>query len=384
MRRGGPPKLTSELLPGVAAGQSTPQSPAPSTNARYQQLKNSGKRLSRPRHERAAARQKMLRRLDVAGDAINSTPAAKDDIAFLTTFLIHATLPYKDPGPEVRLWQREYRNWRGVVGVVFEAGLADTPDGRGREVGLPYGRYPRLILSWLVTEALTTKSRVLTLKPTFSAWIRDELGVTPTGGTNGTITRVRDAMTRLFNLKIKVTLNGKDARLRIVPLKGDTNFWDPEVDHDRASTGPLSIVLDEDFFREILRASAPFDRRVQNELRSCVAIDLYRFLCLKHFALQKAQAVAPELISYEDLQAMFGQANDRPRDFRPTLLAALEEILPLYPDANTEARERGLLVRPGKPHVTVRPKSPRTLAAASRLAGASDRLSPSPDDESGS
>jgi hypothetical protein len=59
------------------------------------------------------------------------------------------------------------------------------------DVGLPYGRYPRLLLIWMTGEAVRTKSPLLQLGPTLSGFMA-ELGLIPAGGRWGTIGRLRD------------------------------------------------------------------------------------------------------------------------------------------------------------------------------------------------
>jgi hypothetical protein len=381
MARSGPPKPLGLLLPpGLVSGQEG--SPAPSTNARYQQLKKSGPRYSRPRSSRSAARQKALFRLDNVGAAINARAPFPDELAYITTFLINATLPLEDPPTGTRLWTRHFDDKRGRVQVIFEAGSEPTPDGGERCFGLPYGIYPRILLAWIISEALTTKSRVLTLATpdpladkrlprSFSAWMRDALGVVPKGGQKGSITLLRKQMTRLFNLKITVTINGKESRFRVLPIKGDTGFFDPNLDHGARLTKPLQLILDEDFFIEILKTSSPTHLTVQKELAAlgaCLSLDLYRFLTLKQYALLMSQARVPELISWERLEGMFGHANKHKRNFRSAIVAALELLDPLYPDHNAEPCPGGLRIRPSKPHITPEPKSPRTIAAASKAA----------------
>ena len=65
------------------------------------------------------------------------------------------------------------------------------------ETGLPYGSYPRLLLSWITTEAVRSKDNHLDLGPTLSGFMA-ELGLLPRGGRWGTISRLRDQMNRLF------------------------------------------------------------------------------------------------------------------------------------------------------------------------------------------
>ncbi len=391
MPRGGPPKAIGQVLPGTSscASSEAPAGPAarPSDNPRYQQLKQSGPQYRRSRQSRDLARQKVLRRLDVAGDRINSRTPYPDEIAYITTFLINATLPLKEPPPGTRLWTRRFQDKRGIIAVTFEAGAEQNEDGTERHFGLPYGIYPRVLLSWFISEALTTKNRVLTLVDpdpfapnhvarSFSAWMRDSLGVIPKGGEKGSITLLREQMTRLFNLKISVTINGKESRFRLLPIKGDQGFFDPSVEHGERATKPLRIIIDDDFFVEILRSSSPSHLGVQKELAAlgaCLALDLYRFISLKQFALQKAQAVAPIIIPWGQLMAMFGHANKRLSNFRAAVIDALELLHRLYPDAKAEPCPGGLRIRPSRPHITPTEKSVRTIAAASQAALAASR-----------
>lgn len=403
MPRGGPPKAIGQVLPGTFSGTSSeaPAGPTarPTDNARYQQLKQSGPRYTRPRNTRALARQKVLRRLDVAGDRINSRPPAPDEIAYITTFLINATLPFKEPPAGTRLWTRRFQDKRGVIAVTFEAGAEQNPDGTERHFGLPFGIYPRVLLAWFISEALTSKNRVVTLvnpdpfapkhiARSFSAWMRDGLGIVPKGGAKGSITLLREQMTRLFNLKITVTINGKESRFRILPIKGDQGFFDPTLEHGERATAPLQVILDEDFFVEILRGSCPTHLGVQKELAAlgaCLALDLYRFITLKQFAMQKAQSLAPILIPWGQLIAMFGHANKRSDHFREAIIDALELLHRLYPDAKAEACPGGLRIRPSRPHIAPTEKSPRTIAAASQAAlAASGSTKPPSPSESGS
>jgi hypothetical protein len=62
-------------------------------------------------------------------------------------------------------------------------------------VGLPYGTVPRLLLTWLATEAVKTRERELVLGDSLSGFMR-ELGMTPTGGRWGTIPRLKDQTRR--------------------------------------------------------------------------------------------------------------------------------------------------------------------------------------------
>jgi hypothetical protein len=72
-------------------------------------------------------------------------------LAFQHTVFCQTSLPYRNPGNEVRKWERK----QGAVSLRVEAGAAQHPKtGDWVELGLPWGTKPRLILAHLNAEAL--------------------------------------------------------------------------------------------------------------------------------------------------------------------------------------------------------------------------------------
>jgi hypothetical protein len=110
-------------------------------------------------------------------------------LGFIARLLVQATLPHKDPGPGVSTFER--RN--GDYQLVLMAPPA---------VGLPWGKCPRVLLCWLATEAVRTRSRRIELGSNLSAFMK-KLGQVPTGGKSGSITRLRDQVRRLFSTTIR-------------------------------------------------------------------------------------------------------------------------------------------------------------------------------------
>lgn len=180
-------------------------------------------------------------------------------------------------------------------------------------------------------------------------------------------------MTRILAMKITVTAHqtvkhlGMDQILSgsfsVIPVAGEAAFWDPaQPDHHTGKDPHLRLGLD--YFNICKTAAAPFDERVQTVLArcgSCMAIDLYRLLTLKQFALQRAERRVPELLSWDQLAGLLGQDNKRRTHLKEAVADALQFILPLYPGCKTEVRHGGLLMRPGAPHIPAKPK--RTLPA---------------------
>ena len=92
---------------------------------------------------------------------------------------------------------------------------------------LPYGRYPRLLMAWVTTEAVRTKEPVLQLGPSLSSFMF-QLGLLPRGGQTGPIGRLRDQMQRLFGATIAFTWDKRtvgewhDSGFRV---SNETHLW---------------------------------------------------------------------------------------------------------------------------------------------------------------
>ncbi len=87
-------------------------------------------------------------------------------IRFMARALTQATMPHKATA------DNEFTRQNGRFTLTMWS---------PRQVGLPYGSIPRLLVSWVTTEAVRTKSPVLELGPSLSAFMAG-LDLTPTGG----------------------------------------------------------------------------------------------------------------------------------------------------------------------------------------------------------
>ncbi len=68
-------------------------------------------------------------------------------------------------------------------------------------IGLPYGVYPRVILVYLTTAAIRSRSPVVELGPTPNEFAR-ALGLTPISGKRGTVPRLQDQLERLLTTRL--------------------------------------------------------------------------------------------------------------------------------------------------------------------------------------
>lgn len=215
------------------------------------------------------------------------------------------------------------------------------------DVGLPFGSYPRLLLSWLTTEAVRTRSPVLELGPTLSGFM-SELGLVVAGGRWGTIHRLRDQMRRLFSSSISCfyTDRVRDGETGFRITKDYKLWWDPQFP-EQPPFWKSTVTLSLDFFQEVIEKPVPIDMRAFRALKqSPMALDIYSWLTYRMSYMRK-----PIVVPWTALEMQFGADYDRNRDFKKKFLQQLKAVLVVYPDANIEPIEAGVLLKPGKSHV---------------------------------
>jgi len=220
--------------------------------------------------------------------------------------------------------------------------------------GLPFGSIPRLLLSWMTTEAVRTRSPLLELGPSLSQFMT-QLGLAVQGGKRGDITRFRNQTMRLFSSAISCRYLDDEMALgeSFAIARRFALWWDPK----RPEQGALwksTVTLSTDFFDEIVKRPVPIDMRALHVLkRSPLALDIYCWLTHRLSYLGKET-----VIPWQALQWQFG-ANyaDSPRgllDFKRAFLRQLRAVHVLYPQAKIEDGDSGLILKPSPPHVPMK------------------------------
>lgn len=257
-------------------------------------------------------------------------------VGFMARVITQATLPHSKPAGN------EFTRRNGA----FELTILSPSS-----VGLPYGSIPRLLLAWMTTEAVRTRSPVLELGPTLSAFMA-ALGLTCRGGERGDITRLRNQTMRLFCSTVSCRYEDKThdegANLNIVEKY--SLWWSPKT-LDQMPLWKSTVTLGNNFFNKIIDRPVPVDMRALQALkRSPLALDMYCWLTYRLSYLRQ-----PTEIPWAALELQFGADYGRERDFKAAFLHHLRAILTLYPEANVEEGERGLRLKPSKPHVAQTP-----------------------------
>lgn len=260
-------------------------------------------------------------------------------LGYMARALTQATMPHK--ATDECVFQRKNGN--------FSLAMMAHPD-----TGLPYGSYPRLLLSWLSTEAVRIRSPSLVLGSTLARFMA-KLGLVPTGGRWGTIPRLRDQMERLFSCAVSCRYAEENTRTAGIGHTVASEYdlwWSPRAPH-QAGLWESTVTLSSDFFKEIINRPVPVDIRALKALkRSPMALDMYCWLTYRMSYLRK-----PTVIPWEALQMQFGSGYPSTpqgkRDFKKAFLNHLVKVWTVYPTArlNEADRGHGLLLKPSPPHI---------------------------------
>ena len=256
-------------------------------------------------------------------------------VGFMARALIQATLPHrKTAGNEF-----ERRNGNFRLSLLAPA-----------RIGLPYGTVPRLLLAWLTTEAVRTKSRELELGDSLSGFMRD-LGLVPTGGRWGSIGRLKDQTKRLFASTVSTTYDDSVSHAELGYRLADRSmlWWDTRAP-DQAALWRSTVTLTEPFYREITERPVPVDMRAIRALkRSPLALDIYAWLTYR-----ASYATTASAIPWEALALQFGSDYRRTRDFKAAFIEELRKVSVVYTGAAFEVDDKALTLKPTTPHIASR------------------------------
>ena len=101
--------------------------------------------------------------IKLAGDLAEQTREEAGALGFMSRLLIMVNLPYRDPGKNTINWYRQ--NGNVTINVV--------PGFEGkRNIGIPYGSFPRLILAYLITQAIKTQDSMIYLGENFADFLK--------------------------------------------------------------------------------------------------------------------------------------------------------------------------------------------------------------------
>lgn len=257
---------------------------------------------------------------------------AVGQLTFLASTLVQCTLPHREPDHSL-----SYQRSNGLYTLTITA-----PPG----VGIPWGRYPRLLLPWLTTEALRTRSRHIMLGRSLTSFMTD-VGVTPAGGRKGTVDRFRDQAMRLFSATV-MTHYDQPNEIRAVryDIAREIRLWWQPNDPQQIPLVGSFVELTGDFYAAVLEHPVPLDRRVLRVLLAPLAIDLYAWLTFRMSYLRQTTTIPWPLLAFQ-----FGSSYSMVKHFRAEVGRHLVTIIKLYPSLRIQAGRQGLILHPSPTHI---------------------------------
>jgi hypothetical protein len=295
-------------------------------------------------------RRKHVRLLDAVQDIAVQPLPKNDDLVFAAREFVQATLPHRQPRDNPPEWHRTNGNYTLSIQPGY---TTDPKTGKRSCLGYPFGSIPRLMLFWITTEALRTRSPQLWLGPSLSAFMR-EIGLNPDNGGTGAkrsdARRLRDQLERLFRARISFEFNGIDderRNRRFVNMdiaEGGELWWDPKQP-DQVDLFESWIALGRTFYEALIANPVPADLRALRALKSSpLALDLYTWLAYR--AHRVTEANKPVRVTWKQLMGQIGSEYADSKDFRDKVKAHLVRVLALYPKLRIEMVHGGLMIRP--------------------------------------
>ena len=273
-------------------------------------------------------------------DQLVGASEADADLGFMARLLALCSLPRTNPGNRIR-----YKRANGPYTLYMTAGGDNK---------LPYGNLPRLILAWVSTEAVQTRSRVLILGSSLSKFMR-KLGMEDRSGSpRGDRTRLRNQMDRLFHSHVQLIYEDENHKASVSSQVADrTDLWWNPKRSDEPSLWDSKILLSEAFFNEIISHPVPLDMNTLKALKRCaLGLDLYLWLTYRTFALTR-----PLQITWRQLYRQFGldpsKSSDKQtvKNFRRNALRELKKIKVAWPALNYATEPGMLILHPSTPTI---------------------------------
>ncbi|ANA15156.1 MULTISPECIES: replication protein RepA [Acetobacter] len=246
-----------------------------------------------------------------------------------------AALPHKKISESI--WRRE----GGSIQLLVESGL----DKENKAVGVPFGAMARLILLYLQTQAVRTRSREVELGSSMNAWLK-AMGVSVGGKTYiavrdqaNRISRCRLTFTRI-NAGAEIITNGAFVRDAIMPVESENgnqlSFWKE------------AVRLDEGFYESLIEHPLPLReiaiRQISNKSK---AIDIYIWLAYRLHVLND-----PLTLSWNTLKNQFGPEYKELRYFKKDIVTPLKIALSVYPEAKVQMDDKyGIILYPSPPPI---------------------------------
>lgn len=277
--------------------------------------------------------------VDVAARMLEDTST---DLAVTYSGFCLTALPHRKI-PDGENWLREGPR----VSLLVEPGQLPV-GGKLKSFGVPYGSRARMILLYLQTRAVQTDTPEVELGRSLHDWLaRMDI---PVGGK--TYADVRDQASRISACRLTFFWQderGADAFQKDSIVRSGINLSAPGIP-DQGSLWDERVELSPTFFAELKRHPVPISEPAVRAISGkSMALDVYIWLAYRLHVLNR-----PTTITWAALHAQFGAGYKHVFQFKPGFRQALDLALAVYPDAQVDVADQGVILHPSRPPIPER------------------------------
>jgi hypothetical protein len=260
-------------------------------------------------------------------------PNTPQSILYQHTVLCQTYFPFRDPGDEVRTWER--RN--GNTHLLILAGHALHPKTcQWVPLGLPYGPKARMILMHINQQVLRQNSPDIEIEDSLTKFVKRTLKL---DGNGRDMHAIKDQLGRLCAASIRggQIEDGKSNNQNPRSIVREFDVWLPKDERQRV-LWPTVIHVDPEYCASLKEHAVPLDENhIACLSHSGMALDIYAWLAQR---LHRIPINAPAHVSWIALHEQFGQGYNRLNHFRAAFRVALKEVLALYQTARIDDEDR--------------------------------------------
>lgn len=281
------------------------------------------------------------------------------DVGYTSKLFVQALFPYRKTEDKERV-------------IITPSGKIVVYSGEG----LPYGKYPRRIMAYIITRAVENARRLeegeinqeealrIPLGHSMNQFLSSiGIGKRGTGGATGNLKTIREQLIRLADSRITVKADdGTRARGKHTQILDEWDLWFDTHDPNQGSFIESYLKLTPQFFQHIAEAPIPIDLNILRQLTKPRSMDIYTWLTLKQYWLTK-NGREVYTFTWEMMAANFAakelKTTQELADFRREIKKSIHDILAVWPNAGIAADTNGVTVTKTSTSIRQRPPRPQ-------------------------
>ena len=234
-------------------------------------------------------------------------------LVFMSRLLTMVNLPYRN------IYAPDWERSNGIVTIHISSGYEN-----GEIIGIPYGIYARLILFYIVTEAVKSKSPIIYLGDSFNNFIKN-ININKKGGHQ--INSIRHQLQKMLSCEFSWIQQDKSYKFSI---------------SDTYKIFENYVYLNKEFYDEIIKSPIPLDFEIIKQLKnSPMCIDLYMLLTWRTFKLKNQT-----FISWKNIEFQLGSQYEDSNNFIKKCIKYISIIKNLCPHMNIEIGRGRIILNP--------------------------------------